>query len=269
MPSKVRILPRPIVSPLESQPARIGLRRPFCEGAFLCPDDGQMPAGFRPRTSGGCANSLTPTTASQKLSPLVRELSWTHNLAIMSRSKHDEEREFYLRICVQERWSKRQLERQLSAALFERVVLSPAKLSTPLTELHPDAAAVFKDSYLVEFLDLSKEHSEADLHDGLVAKLKDFLIELGRDFQRIRPQPLRFTRTDRGISDPPAGQTAFPGQAARVLRISPRKGDVAGDRWASNQEKPAETAKDATEEMTEVAERSQAANLSDAEQCLC
>lgn len=39
-----------------------------------------------------------------------------------------------------------------------------------------------KDSYLVEFLDLPTDHSEADLHDGLVAKLKDFLIELGGDF---------------------------------------------------------------------------------------
>jgi predicted nuclease of restriction endonuclease-like (RecB) superfamily len=100
----------------------------------------------------------------------------------MSRSKRDEEREFYLRLCVQERWSKRQLERQLAGALFERVALSPAKLSPPVRELHPEAASVFKDSYLVEFLDLPKDHSEADLHDGLVARLKDFLIELGRDF---------------------------------------------------------------------------------------
>jgi predicted nuclease of restriction endonuclease-like (RecB) superfamily len=117
-----------------------------------------------------------------KLAPLVRELSWTHNLIIMGRSKRDEEREFYLKMALQERWSKRQLERQVSGALFERVVLSPAKLAPPVRELHPDAASVFKDSYLVEFLDLPKEHSEADLHDSLVEHLKDFLIELGRDF---------------------------------------------------------------------------------------
>ena len=117
-----------------------------------------------------------------KLAPLVRELSWSHNLAIMGRSKREEEREFYLKIAVQERWSFRQLERQLSGALFERVVLSPVKLSTPLTEFHSDAASVFKDTYLVEFLDLPRFHSEADLHDALVEHLKDFLIELGRDF---------------------------------------------------------------------------------------
>ncbi len=86
-----------------------------------------------------------------KLSALLRELSWSHNLLIMSRCKRDEEREFYLRMATQERWSFRELERQLAGALFERVVLSPPKLSAPLTELHPDAAAIFKDSYLVEF----------------------------------------------------------------------------------------------------------------------
>jgi predicted nuclease of restriction endonuclease-like (RecB) superfamily len=116
------------------------------------------------------------------LATLLRELSWSHNLAIMSRSKRDEEREFYLRMATRERWSFRELQRQLNGALFERTVLSPLKLSTPLAELHPDAAAIFKDTYLVEFLDLPPEHSEDDLQRALVEKLKQFLIELGRDF---------------------------------------------------------------------------------------
>lgn len=117
-----------------------------------------------------------------KLAPLVRELSWSHNLAILSRNRRDEEREFYLRMATQERWSFRELQRHLNGALFERVVLSPVKLSTPLTEMHPDAPKVFRDSYLVEFLNLPQDHSEADLHRGLVENLKNFLIELGRDF---------------------------------------------------------------------------------------
>jgi predicted nuclease of restriction endonuclease-like (RecB) superfamily len=83
---------------------------------------------------------------------------------------------------IREQWSKRELQRQLSGALFERVMLSPAKLSAPLRELHPDAATVFRDSYLVEFLQLPSEHSESDLERALVEKLKQFLIELGRDF---------------------------------------------------------------------------------------
>ena len=82
--------------------------------------------------------------ATPKLSPLVRELSWTHNLLIMSRCKREEEREFYLRVCHRERWGKRELERQLAGALFERTVLSPAKLSPAVTESHPAAAGVFQ-----------------------------------------------------------------------------------------------------------------------------
>jgi predicted nuclease of restriction endonuclease-like (RecB) superfamily len=100
----------------------------------------------------------------------------------MSRCKRDEEREFYLRVCLRERWGKRELQRQLNGALFERTVLSPPKLSPVVAELHPAAAGIFKDSYLVEFLDLPPDHSEADLHRALVEKLKNFLIELGRDF---------------------------------------------------------------------------------------
>ncbi len=117
-----------------------------------------------------------------KLSTLVTELSWSHHLAIMSRCKRDEEREFYLRLATRERWSFRELERQLPGALFERVVLLPPKLSTLVTELHPGAAEVFKDAYLMEFLDLAPRHSETDLQRGLVEQLKLFLIELGRDF---------------------------------------------------------------------------------------
>ena len=117
-----------------------------------------------------------------KVSPLVRLLPWTHNLIILGQSKRPEEREFYLRMAAQEKWSKRELERQFETALFERVVLSPAKVSPVLTQSHPQALSVFKDAYVVEFLGLPESHSERDLHHGLLAKLKAFLIELGRDF---------------------------------------------------------------------------------------
>ena len=123
-----------------------------------------------------------------KLSPLVTELSWTNNLIILSRCKRDEEREFYLRLCSREKWGKRELERQLDGALFERVILSPVKLSPLVTELHPEAATIFKDTYLVEFADLPARHSEADLQRGLVEQLKQFLLELGRDFCFIGSQ---------------------------------------------------------------------------------
>ena len=118
----------------------------------------------------------------EKVSPLVRQIPWTHNLIILSQCKRPEERDFYLRMAVQERWGKRALERQIKLALFERVVLTPATLSPVLIQTHAEAASVFKDAYMVEFLDLPDGHSEADLHHGLLHRLRDFLIELGRDF---------------------------------------------------------------------------------------
>ena len=118
----------------------------------------------------------------EKVSPLARQLPWTHNLIILNQSQRPEEREFYLRQAIREKWSKRELERQFKTALFERTVLSPAKVTAVLSQTHPDALSVFKDSYLVEFLDLPQGHLEADLHQGLLPQLKNFLIELGRDF---------------------------------------------------------------------------------------
>ncbi len=123
-----------------------------------------------------------------KLSPLVTELPWTHNLLIMSRCKSQDEREFYLRIATREKWGKRELERQLKGSLFERVVLAPTKLAPVVREIHPEAASIFKDSYLVEFLDLPMAHSEAELSHALVERLKQFLIELGRDFCYVGSQ---------------------------------------------------------------------------------
>ena len=118
----------------------------------------------------------------EKVSPLVRQISWTHNLVIFSLGKLPEEREFYLRMAVKEKWSKRELERQFKAALFERSVTLPAKASAVLRQTHPEALNVFRDAYMLEFLDLPSGHGETDLHKGLLARLKEFLIELGRDF---------------------------------------------------------------------------------------
>ncbi|WP_236170086.1 PDDEXK nuclease domain-containing protein [Pseudomonas parasichuanensis] len=116
------------------------------------------------------------------VAPLVRLLPWSHNMIVIGQCKHPEERLFYLRMASQEKWSKRELERQLKAALFERSVTQPAKASAALTQAHPAALEVFRDAYMIEFLGLPGGHAEADLHQGLLARLKDFLVELGRGF---------------------------------------------------------------------------------------
>lgn len=117
-----------------------------------------------------------------KLSPLVREISWSHNLAIFSRCKTVEEREFYLKLAKQENYSFRELDRQISASLFERTMIGNSKLSTGLRETNHNLTNTFKDSYVFEFLGLSEPHSENELQRGLVNQMKKFILELGKDF---------------------------------------------------------------------------------------
>ncbi len=119
----------------------------------------------------------------KKVAPLVIQLPWTHNLIILTQSKRPDEREFYMRMAIAERWGKRELEKQFSRALFERTVLHPPKVSPAVRQIHGQMAdQIFKDSYFFEFLDLPAGHTEDDLHRGLLNKLREFLIELGRDF---------------------------------------------------------------------------------------
>jgi predicted nuclease of restriction endonuclease-like (RecB) superfamily len=117
-----------------------------------------------------------------KLSPLLREIGWSHNLAIFSRCKTAEEREFYLKLSKQESYSFRELDRQISASLFERTLIGNTKLSTVLRESKSDLSNTFRDSYIFEFLNLAEPHNESDLQRGLVSQIKNFILELGKDF---------------------------------------------------------------------------------------
>ncbi|MCG8551626.1 MAG: PDDEXK nuclease domain-containing protein, partial [Desulfobacterales bacterium] len=118
----------------------------------------------------------------EKLSALVRQLPWTHNTIIFSRCKTIEEREFYLRCCIKDRTSSRELERQINASQFERTCLGKPKLSAALREIHPAIENTFKDSYVLEFLGLPPDHSESHLQHALIRHMKQFILELGNDF---------------------------------------------------------------------------------------
>jgi len=119
--------------------------------------------------------------ADEKLSALVRELPWTHNTTIFSRCKSAEEREYYLRMCIKERYSSRELERQINASHFERTLLGNQKLSAVLREL-PNISNTLKDNYILEFLGLPNKHSENNLQTALIQNMKAFILELGKDF---------------------------------------------------------------------------------------
>lgn len=117
------------------------------------------------------------------VSALLTQISWTNHLMIMSKEKTVEERHFYITLCVQESYSSRELERQIESSYYERYMLSKEKiLPEPIKGLKENP---FLDSYVIEFLDLPKNFKESDLRKGLIQNMKDFILEVGKDFTFI------------------------------------------------------------------------------------
>jgi predicted nuclease of restriction endonuclease-like (RecB) superfamily len=115
-------------------------------------------------------------------SALRTQLNWTHHRIIMSRCKTEAERLFYIQLTVTERYTTRELERQINSGIFERTLLADPKLPLANQSQPQRLAGVFRDSYILDFLNLPPSHSENDLKTALILYLKDFILELGRDF---------------------------------------------------------------------------------------
>ena len=118
----------------------------------------------------------------EKLSTVLRQISWSNNLAIMSRCKIQEERLFYLNLCIHDHLSFRQLNRQIDSALYERSKIGTPKLSPMLREIAPQAELLFRDQYVLEFLGAKDYKHENTMKKALIAQMKKFILEFGKDF---------------------------------------------------------------------------------------
>lgn len=120
--------------------------------------------------------------------PLVTQLSWSNNLLILSGSNSIEERHFYLQLSIREKYSKRELDRQISSSYYERYMLSsgnllPSNKKTVDEMDYPNTKIL--DTYSLEFLDLPNTYSEKDLKNAIIRNMKDFILEVGKDFTFI------------------------------------------------------------------------------------
>ena len=120
--------------------------------------------------------------------PLITQLSWTNNLLILSGAKNQEERHFYLKLVIKNNYTKRELDRQISSSYYERYLLSrgnalPTTKKTVDEDDYPNTRIL--DTYSLEFLDLPNEFSERDLKNAIIRNLKDFILEIGKDFTFI------------------------------------------------------------------------------------
>ena len=117
------------------------------------------------------------------VTPLVTQISWTNHLLIMSGSKSAEERRFYIELCIKNNYSKRELERQIDSAYYQRYMFSTKK---QLPESVPNTVrGNILDSYVLEFLNLPEQYSENNLKKAIIVNLKNFILEFGKDFTFI------------------------------------------------------------------------------------
>lgn len=128
-------------------------------------------------------------------------LPWSAYVSLLS-VKSDSARSFYETEALRGGWSVRQLDRQIDSQFYERTALSRNKaamlakgaVAQPEDAITPDEA--IKDPYVLEFLNLKDEYSEAELEEALIHRLQDFLLELGDDFAFVgRQKRLRLDDT--------------------------------------------------------------------------
>ena len=115
--------------------------------------------------------------------PKILELTtFTNHIEILCRCKSNEERLFYILYANKERLVKRELQRCISNQTYSTLLGSKNNMSKGLLETYPNAPVMFKDTLFVDFLNLPKKHSESKLKNSLVENMKQFILELGKDF---------------------------------------------------------------------------------------
>ena len=125
------------------------------------------------------------------------ELTWSHYRLII-RVEDELARIFYLQEAINQHWSTRKLDRNISTQYFQRILKN--KSNTPSTEFELSKLEInhfIKDPYVLEFLNLPNNltHKEKDLENAIVKHLQHFLLELGKGFAFVAQQKLIRTET--------------------------------------------------------------------------
>ena len=126
-------------------------------------------------------------------SSLMNELSWTHYLELI-KIEEINKRDFYLKEAINSRWSVRELQRQIGALLYERLILSENKEKvlelSKKGQILKEGKDLVKDPFVLEFLDIKEntEYLEVDLEKNILKHLKEFMLELGKGFMFVGSQ---------------------------------------------------------------------------------
>ncbi len=141
-----------------------------------------------------CLYTVETFPEKQIFSTLCAKLSWSHIKEIIY-IKTTLKREFYIQMCILEKWSVRVFRERIKSMLYERTAISQKpektienelKLLEKEQKLNPDL--VFRDPYFLDFLGLAETYSEKDLENSILVELQKFIIELGSDFAFLARQ---------------------------------------------------------------------------------
>ncbi len=136
----------------------------------------EVPVIVQPKT----AQFVQPTV--EQMPKILELTTLTNHIEILCRCKSDEERLFYILYANKEHLVKRELQRCISNQTYAGLLGSKDNMSKGLLERYPNAPVMFKDTLFVDFLNLPKKHSETKLRNGLIEHMKQFILELGKDF---------------------------------------------------------------------------------------
>jgi len=145
--------------------------------------------GFSARNVWRMRNFYLAYHGNEKLTPLVAEIGWSHNLIIMEKCKDDLEREFYLRMTRRLGWTKNVLTHQIENKTYEKTMLGQTIFEETLPdEIRGQARLAVKDEYTFDFLELGDEHSERQLETAILGRIEPFLREMGGVFSFVGSQ---------------------------------------------------------------------------------
>ncbi len=140
---------------------------------------------------------LTQLGGEKQIVSFLSLINWTSHLEIITGCKSYEEKIFYILLAHKERLKYRELRRQIESSVYERSLLGEKKQSLKLKETYPAAKQLFKDRYMVDYLNLSEDYSEKTLQQGLIQQMKKFILDLGKDFIFMGEEyPLQVGMTD-------------------------------------------------------------------------
>jgi len=123
------------------------------------------------------------------LQPLVAEIGWTHNVIVFSRCNDPLQRGFYIKMARKFGWTKNVLIHQIDNQTYEKTLLNQTNFDLTIAEEFRDQAKLaVKDEYIFDFLELGDEHRERELERSLIAKIEDFLREMGGLFAFVGSQ---------------------------------------------------------------------------------